>query len=434
VNDIQTYSDEAARLYNEAKALLVKEDADAEDAEQRDKLMQAAGKAKKAAADLAEIEQFATNHQAKGKKPEPEPAKFKSIGEMFQAIRQYYNPTYRGRTHPALTGQEWDDPEEKGADNLAWQRGQRKDLVESVGATGGFLVPVEFRNELLQVVYETNPIRERATIIPMRHRQVDIPVLDQTQGAVGVSAQHGGIVATWTEEAAQKDETEPQFRQVQLVAHKLVCYTEVSDELLADEAVGLVQFLNGPGGFAGAIRWEEEWTFLQGTGDGQPFGVIGAPGTIVHPRQTTGQVNIDDLFNMIMQHHGENPIWHINRSTMVQIFQLAGPAANPTYVWMANARDSLPMSLFGYPIHWTEKCPNLDDPGDVVLADWRYYLIGDRQAITIASSTDFRFRNDLTAWRAVHRVDGQPWLSEPITLADGVDLISPFVILGGGGS
>ena len=78
--------------------------------------------------------------------------------------------------------------------------------------------------------------------------------------------------------------------------------------------------------------------------------------------------------------------------------------------------------------------PNLGQPGDVLLADWKYYLIGDRQATTLASSTHFRFRSDLTAWRAVHRVDGKPWLSEPITLADGVDQISPFVILGGGGS
>jgi hypothetical protein len=42
----------------------------------------------------------------------------------------------------------------------------------------------------------------------------------------------------------------------------------------------------------------------------------------------------------------------------------------------------------------------------------------------------YRFRYDLMAWRAVHRVDGQPWLSAPLTLADGAFQISPFVILG----
>jgi hypothetical protein len=34
----------------------------------------------------------------------------------------------------------------------------------------------------------------------------------------------------------------------------------------------------------------------------------------------------------------------------------------------------------------------------------------------------------------VHRVDGRPWLSAPITYRDGVTTVSPFVILDGQGS
>ena len=65
------------------------------------------------------------------------------------------------------------------------------------------------------------------------------------------------------------------------------------------------------------------------------------------------------------------------------------------------------------------------------LADFRYYLIGDRQATTIESTpyTD-QWKYDLTSWRAVHRVDGQPWLSAPLTYQDGTVQVSPFVILG----
>ena len=72
----------------------------------------------------------------------------------------------------------------------------------------------------------------------------------------------------------------------------------------------------------------------------------------------------------------------------------------------------------------------LGTQGDILLADWSYYLIGDRQATTIDSTNIFRFRDDITSWRAVHRVEGQPWLSQPFTLADGATTISPFVILG----
>ena len=115
---------------------------------------------------------------------------------------------------------------------------------------------------------------------------------------------------------------------------------------------------------------------------------------------------------------------------MTQLMNLNGPAGNASYFWQPNARDGMPGTLMGYGIDYTEKLPTLGTSGDLLLADWSYYLIGDRQATTIDSSMHFRFRNDLTAWRAVHRVDGQPWLSAPLTLADGVTQISPFVILG----
>jgi HK97 family phage major capsid protein len=430
--------EEAKRLFTEAKTLLEMDDITAEDAERRDNLIANAKQLQDEALELSRIEKFAAEYEQEKGKPEPSAStSFRNAGHWLVECHKAGNPNYRGRLHSSFHA-EYNDPEEKAATDNSWlAKGakQRKDLVESTGATGGFLVPVEFRPEMLAIAFEDNPIRDRATIIPMRRRQIDIPTLDQTQGGAGVTAMHGGIVASWTEEAAQKDETEPRFRQVQLVAHKLVCYTEISDELLADEAVGLIAFFNGPMGYAGAIRWEEEYTFLQGTGAGQPLGIVNAGATITINRQTTGTVTINDLFNMLENHTlGDSTIWHINRSFMSEILGLNGPAGNPSYVFIDNARDGLPSRLFGFPIQWTEKLPAIDEPGSIALCEWPYYLIGDRQTVTIASSTDFRFRNDLTAWRAVHRVDGKPWLSEPIQLADGEDQISPFVILGGGGS
>jgi HK97 family phage major capsid protein len=100
-------------------------------------------------------------------------------------------------------------------------------------------------------------------------------------------------------------------------------------------------------------------------------------------------------------------------------------------VWIGNGRDQAPATLMGYPIFFTENNPILGNVGDIVLADWSKYVIGDRQATTIDVSKHYRFRYDLTAWRAVHRVDGKPWLSAPLTYRDGVTQVSPFVELDG---
>ena len=87
------------------------------------------------------------------------------------------------------------------------------------------------------------------------------------------------------------------------------------------------------------------------------------------------------------------------------------------------------MTLMGYPIFFIENCPTLGTAGDLILADWSKYVIGDRQMVTIDSSKHFRFQNDITAWRAVARLDGRPWLSAPLTLRNGATQVSPFVIL-----
>lgn len=425
--------EKAQALFAEAKGLLEQETIDAEDAERRDRLLMEAKDWQTKAGELKEIEQAALEFKAfqedtqKGAQPGEA---FKTVGEWMRAVHRFYDPRYRYPI-PEL-GSEFskDDDEPDQASWLSKEAQEHKDLVESVGASGGFLVPIQFVPELLGVVYEENPIRARATVIRMSARQLNMPTLDQTGTTAGETRQHGGIVASWTEEAKAKAETEPSFRQINLVAHKLVCYTEVSDELLADEAVGLVSFLQSPMGFAGAIRWEEEYTFLQGTGAGQPLGVLNAAATITVAPAAAAAIGPADLFNMLSVHHGDEPCWHISRSAMPQLLALNGPAANPSYIFIPNARDGAPGTLFGFPIYYTEKLPALGTAGGVLLADWNYYLIGDRQATTIDSSMHYRFQYDLTAWRAVHRVDGQPWLSAPLTLADGATQISPFVILG----
>ena len=436
--------EKANRLFTEAKGLLELDEISAEDAERRDKLILEGKDWHARAAELKDIEEAAIEYKAFQEEPNKKGAQpgyqIKNAGQWLQWTHRYYDPKYRGPIDPreVLGCGEYKDEDDDDGDNWLAKKSaqtlkngaQTKDLLESVGASGGFLVPVEYRPELLGVVYEDNPIRARATVIPMSRRQIQMPTLDQTGTTAGQTRQHGGIVASWTEEATQKDETQPAFRQINLVAHKLVCYTEASDELLADEAVGLMAFLQSPMGFAGAIRWEEEYTFLQGTGAGQPLGVLNAAATITVNRAVAGAIGVADIFNMLSQHHGDAPCWHITRAAMPQLLALNGPAANPSYIFIPNAREGAPGTLFGFPIYYTEKLPTLGTSGDILLADWNYYLVGDRQATTIDSSMHYRFQYDITAWRAVHRVDGQPWLSAPLTLADGTFQISPFVILG----
>jgi HK97 family phage major capsid protein len=310
------------------------------------------------------------------------------------------------------------------------QPGETKDMAENVGATGGFLVPPEFDMTLRAVMAEQSLVRSRATVIRMARRQINIPVLDQTSATAGVPCWFGGMNFYWAEEAEAKTEDDPNFRQIELVAHKIIGYTRASDELVADSAISLNDFLSGPLGMAGGLTWHEDYAFLRGTGAGQPLGIINAGATIVVPRAAVGTpIQYVDLVNMLESFlPNANGIWILNQSCMSNLLTMQDPGGS--YVWQPNAREGVPQTLFGMPVYFTEKLPTVGNQGDVLLADLRYYLIGDRQATTIESTKFDRWRYDQTSWRAVHRVDGQPWLSTPLHLADGTLTISPFIILG----
>lgn len=308
---------------------------------------------------------------------------------------------------------------------------EEKQMAEAVGATGGFLVPVQFLPELQKLQAETAVVRPRATIIRMARRQIQIPVLNQVNTTpTGVPHWFGGMRFYWTAEAEEKTVTEPTFRQVTLTANKLIGYTYASDELLADSAISLGDFLSGPLGFAGGINWMEDFAFLQGTGAGQPLGMIPAPATIHVNRAVAGTVGYGDLADMMENFlPSGRGVWVMSQSLMSEMIQLTGPVGNLAYVWQPNARDGIPGMIFGKPVIWSEKSPLIGVEGDVLLADMRYYLIGDRQATTVRSTQFDRWRFDQTSWRVVHRVDGQPWLSAPLTYQDGTTQVSPFVIL-----
>ncbi len=424
----------------EAKAILADEKI-ADRGERVKPLIEEAKALKAEAAQMREIGELGAGLQEAKAKMEYEtkeaakpkgPAKWNSVGDFLRAVA--YSGDNRMGFHVDKRLLKYrPDPDEDESEVEIKQTGPgeaKATMVENVGARGGFLVPTEYRTELLGDAWEQNFVRQRCTIIPMRRRQVNIPMLDQTGTTANQPHQYGGILAKWTEEQGLKHQDDPTFRLMELVAHKLVCYTRSSDELLDDEAIGLAAFLASDMGFSGAIRWQEEWAFLNGTGAGMPLGIIPAGGTITVPRQADGTVGFIDLVNMIHHFQGENPVWHIQRCQMAHLYRMTDPLGQ--YIFVMNGRDALPATLLGYDIIWTEKCPAAGLPGDVCLCDWKRYFVGDRGTIAIQSTNvGSRFQYDETEWRAVYRVDGQECLSTPWVTADGTWTISPFIILGG---
>lgn len=425
INELLT---KAKVLFAEVKAVYENPQATAEELEEANRKRDEAMSIKARAMNLQDVLAAAgdvakrlESSQGRDENKTGSPGKFGDWGEFLQAA-WYANHKDAGIRRI--------DP------RLAWFReeiapDEGKTMSGATGAAGGFLIPPEFDATLQAVIGESSIVQPRATVIRMRRRQIQLPVLDQTSATAGVPHWFGGLRFYYAEEGELKTNSDAKFRDVTLTARKLIGYTTATDELVADSAVSIGDFLSGPLGFAGGVAFMRDYMFLRGVGGGQPLGVLNAGATITVNRAATAPpISYADLVNMLESFlPSARGVWVISHSALSDLLQLTGPAGNPSYLW-GSAVTGVPNTLLGLPVIFTEKLPAVGSAGDVLLADFRYYLIGDRQATTIESTQYDLWRYDKTSWRVVDRHDGRPWLSAPLTFIDGVTQVSPFVILG----
>ncbi len=317
--------------------------------------------------------------------------------------------------------------------------GLRKKLENAMSSTdpasGGFLIPEEFRATLMELALESAVVRPRARVIPMQSLRISMPIIDSTSN---VSSIYGGVVGFWTEEGAALVQSQPTFGRVSLEAKKLTAYTEVPNELRRDSAISvdaLIQEL-----FPAAIAWFEDIAFLFGSGVGEPLGVLNPQNNaIVTVGAEAGQAsatilweNIVNMYARMLPSSLNSAVWVVSPATFPQLLTTAlSVGTGGALVGMAagNGQVAPVMSLLGRPVIVSEKVGNLGGAGDLNFIDFGQYLIGDRMQMESETSTEYKFGLDLTAYRFIERVDGRPWLQSAITPRNAGPTLSPYVQL-----
>ncbi len=310
-------------------------------------------------------------------------------------------------------------------------------MSEGDNSQGGYLVPEEFRATLLENLIEASIIRSRATNVPMQSNTIKIPTVNDTSHAAST---HGGIILYRPDEAAEKNPSKPTFGQVELSLSKLVGLIYVSDELLEDSPISLQPLITRM--FTEAFAWQEDEDFINGTGAGQPLGILNGPGLVTVAKEA-GQANTtvltENIINMWSRLHPRSQsssVWIANSDTFPQLatMTLNVGTGGSSVGLMQIANGGLPnapaMTLMGRPLILTEHCQTLGTKGDIYLCDWRQYLIGQKagdSAVKFASSIHLKFDYDETAFRFVMRYDGQPWESSTLTPKHSTATLGSFV-------
>jgi HK97 family phage major capsid protein len=318
---------------------------------------------------------------------------------------------------------------------LAAKRETLKAAAASSGepASGGFLVPEAFRAELMSLSLENSVVRPRARIVPMETSRVIYPFLDDTSHATNV---FGGVTGYWTPESGPMTDTAATFGRLALEAWKLTAFANVPNELIADSAISFEAFIRSA--FPQALSYFADVAFLSGNGAGQPLGILTAGNAArVSVAKEAGQANDTILWQNIVKMYSRmlpqslgNAVWVVSPDVFPELATMAlSVGTGGSAIWLQNGVGGPPMTILGRPVIVSEKVENLGDQGDINFIDFSYYLVGDRQAMTVASSEHFRFQNGETSFKFVERLDGRPWLQSALTPRNGGPTLSPFVTL-----
>jgi HK97 family phage major capsid protein len=305
-------------------------------------------------------------------------------------------------------------------------------------ASGGeFVLPLQQVAEIFRVPNVQESIFTKGRRYPVTGRTLRIPYLRQTLTAasgVTVMQMAGGFAdVSIVGEGVTKPTKEPEFQQRLLTVYKWAAYAEIGDEVLADDLTGelapsvtqsiLEQTVNAMG---------ERMT--NGSGTAEPLGWLHANNAALLSvtRATGGTITVTDLFKMYSRHlTGPNSYWSCSRRVVEALFALT-LGSNTLVSWLQSLRDKpvQPM-LLGLPVVINDLQPSLGTGGDIALVNPDFYAIGVRAAVTVESSTHYRFANDVTAFRFFARAGGIPIpdgaFAYQVTGTTQKDPYSPFV-------
>jgi HK97 family phage major capsid protein len=263
----------------------------------------------------------------------------------------------------------------RGADRMGAD--EQKNLQVAVDSAGGFLAPPEFNSEMIKLLRQYNPIRQFARVMTIGAQEVKFPRrVDST-------------VAIWTDELDPKTSSTMTFEQVAIKPHELATYVDVSNQILEDNSYNLEAELSMD--LAESFAIAEGQAFINGTGVGQPTGLLTAPGIAsINSGSATGLATASTqasdilitMFHKLPGVHAQNGVWLMNRNTLSEIRKIKNSMGD--YLVLDSVSGPTTSTLLGRPIVEAIDMPDIAaNAYPVIFGDLSGYRIVDRIGMTM---------------------------------------------------
>lgn len=278
-------------------------------------------------------------------------------------------------------------------------------LSEGVDANGGYLVPEEYDHRLIDILDEENVMRKLGTRIT-------------TSGEHKINIAATKPAAAWIEEGGALTFGDATFDQIILDAHKLHVAIKVTEELLYDNAFNLENYIMQQ--FGKALANAEEDAFINGTGTGQPLGILAATGgaDVGVTAKSATAITADELIDLIYslkRPYRKSAAFLLNDQTLAAIRKLKDNYGQ--YLWQPSLQAGEPDRILGYAAYTSPYFPAVTaGKAAVAFGDFSYYNIGDRGTRSFAELKELFAGNGMVGFVAKERVDGKLVLPEAVKL------------------
>lgn len=280
---------------------------------------------------------------------------------------------------------------------------------EGVNSAGGFLVPVQFEQAVIDLREEYGVFRQQCRLVPMGSDSMMIP------------RRAGGVTAYWTAEGGQITESQKLWDQVQLSAKKLAAQSRLSSELAEDAIINVADDLAREMAYAFAVA--EDAAGWNGDGTSTYGGIVGVRTKIINGSYTAsvhdaasghdtfGELDMGDFTSCMAKlpkYAERNAKWYISQAGWAASMQRLQAAAGGNS--MMDLSGKVQKVFLGYPVVIDQTLPTaLTDISDTAMLFFGDLSLaarmGERRGITVKTSSDRYFEYDQIGVQCTERID-----------------------------
>lgn len=299
---------------------------------------------------------------------------------------------------------------------------------EGVNADGGYALPPQFAQGLLDAVMPADGFLQALNPVQTNSNLLVVPVNQQAPWQNST-----GITGAATAEGAAITASKPAISEVRVPLYKFASLVHVSEETLADIPFMASWVMNQMGEH---LRYLLENAVLNGTGEGEPLGILNSPALIAisDADSTASAIGAVDVLTMEASLlYGGSAFWVGNPTVFPAIATMkTGSAGYPLFqpdMTMPSKR-----ALLGRAFYTSEANPILNTTGDLLLIQPQGVIFATKVGgVQTASTIGFAFDQDLQSFRATLRAGSAGVLSAKIARAKstGSTYASHFVAITG---